>query len=604
MTRKVLQYASIIGMEFSLGDILDLARDILNMDVEDIQDRNIIGRALRSAVNEGVLHEIVEDEDTIGDSIHTLTQYFIGLDDVNTNSCGEDEFIFGEVRYSFFHDSWRRVIVSLMLDSYVQDIHRHAALAIENRTAGTDIQDYRTKIEVFRHWKGSGDTINAGKEALAIGLFFKNLGMNSHSIRLYEESIAMWKIHDPPEGEEIVAGFSPLVLDALDEANLVTLVKLQTALGQAIGSVYSGDLSPSALAFKNALDVSKTKILFVKHCILDSNIDCLQIIQFAPVSVEVKDRAFMFPIYSGMFFLLKYGALCEPSEEVETELELVSKFVRETEIHGDPVHYGRALAMQGETYHRLGRFESAISSHMKLKEVYDVDKHSALVVASYASDRCAQNFGCTANCCMRLGQVDKALAIADHIEYNIMPKMDPKNVHNSAVMVFPIIWILKDNGMVERSRKILEKFVQKPFDEYFGEDGSTPFLPAFKPFKILLEIASVMQGEMESFEDEYLDWAVDLTNMKMNSHTDAGVGFFGRGPMSASAETCLRLSKLTKDPKKKKKYLENCSELAQLTMSGCDGTGGSAINYTALAQIKPVFDELQEVLKEEGRGLA
>jgi len=312
----------------------------------------------------------------------------------------------------------------------------------------------------------------------------------------------------------------------------------------------------------------------------------------------------MFPIYSGMFFLLKYGALCEPSEEVETELELVSKFVMETKIHGDPVHYGRALAMQGETCHRLGRFESAIRSHMKLKEVYDVDKHSALVVASYASDRCAQNFGCTANCYMRLGQVDKALEIADHIEYIIMPKMDPKNVHNSAVMVFPIIWILKDNGMVERSMNILENFVQKPFDEFFGEDGSTPFLPAFKPFKILLEIASVMEGDMESFEDDYLDWALDLMNMKHNPNTDAGIGFFGRGPMSASAETCLRLSKLTEDPEKERKYLENCSKLVQLTISGCDGTGGSAINHTALAQIKPVSNELQEVLKEEGKGLA
>jgi len=275
MTRKVLQYASILGMEFSLGDILDLARDILNMDAESIQDRNLIRRALRSAVDEGVLLEMVEDDDTIGESKHTTTQYFIGLDDANSNSSGEDEFVFGDVRYSFFHDSWRRVIVSLMLDSYVQDIHRHAALAIETRAAGTEIQDYRTKIKLFRHWKGSGDTINAGKEALAIGTFFKNLGMNFHSTQLYNESINMWKIHDPPEGEERVAGFSPLVLDALDEANLVTLVKLQTALGQAIGSVYSGDLSPSALAFQNALDVSKPKILFVKHCILDSNIVCL-----------------------------------------------------------------------------------------------------------------------------------------------------------------------------------------------------------------------------------------------------------------------------------------------------------------------------------------
>ena len=70
-------------------------------------------------------------------------------------------------------------------------------------------------------------------------------------------------------------------------------------------------------------------------------------------------------------------------------------------------------------------------------------------------------------------------------------------------MVFPILWILKDRGMIDRARKIQEKFVQEPFDTFYGEDGSTPFLSAFKPYKILLEISSVMEGEMESFNDEY-----------------------------------------------------------------------------------------------------
>jgi len=86
--------------------------------------------------------------------------------------------------------------------------------------------------------------------------------------------------------------------------------------------------------------------------------------------------------------------------------------VRETDIHGDPVHYGRALAMQGETCHRLARVEEAIESHMKLKEVYDVDKHSAPVVIAYTSDRCAQNFGYTANCYNRLGQIAITMGIA------------------------------------------------------------------------------------------------------------------------------------------------------------------------------------------------
>ena len=303
-----------------------------------------------------------------------------------------------------------------------------------------------------------------------------------------------------------------------------------------------------------------------------------------------------------MFFLLKYGALCAPEETVQTELDLVEKFVLETKKHGDPVHYGRALAMQGETCHRLGKFEEAIQSNLKLKEVYDIDRDSEKVVASYASDRCAQNFGCTANCYMRLGQVDKALELCDYIEYEMMPKMNPKNIHNSAVMTFPIIWILKDNGQVDRAKDVLHKFVQDPFDIHIGKDGSTPFLPAFKPYKICLEVASYMEGNLESFDDTYYDWALDIDNLKLNPKTDIGIGNFGRSVMSASAETCLRLSKLVpqEEIEKRKTYIRNGLEISKIALSTCDGSSDGMKIHTPYAQVKPVYDELQILAEELG----
>jgi len=324
-----------------------------------------------------------------------------------------------------------------------------------------------------------------------------------------------------------------------------------------------------------------------------------QILRYAPASSEIKDRTFIFPIYSGMFFLLKYGALCDPSEQVATELDLVGKFVKETERHGDPVHYGRALAMQGETCHRLGKFEEAIESHLKLKEIYDVDKHSTLVVASYASDRCAQNYGCTANCYVRLGQVDKALEICDYIEYHIMPKMDPKNVHNSVCNVMPSLWIWKDNGMAARSRAIFRRFVLEPFDEYFGKDGTTPLLPSFKPIKILFDIVIVMEGKEEAIDESYYEWALDISNMEIGLKLDIGIGNFGRSAMSASAEICLQLSKLTDDPDKSKKLIDNGVKLANLAISGCDGRNGASKNLTAYTQIEPIHSELNKLLESQ-----
>jgi hypothetical protein len=318
----------------------------------------------------------------------------------------------------------------------------------------------------------------------------------------------------------------------------------------------------------------------------------------APVGAKIKDRAFIFPIYSGMFFLLKYGALCNPSEQVQIELDLVDKFVKETKRHGDPVHYSRALAMQSETFHRVGRFDDAIQCHLKLREVYNVDEHSAGVVASYASDRCAQNFGCAANCYVRLVQIDKALEIADFIEYQIMPKMDLQNVHNSAVMVYPILWIWKDQRMTERSLRVFEKYVKEPFEKYFAKDCSTPFLPAFKPTQVLLDISMYMEGKKSSFDESYFDWAMDFSNLECPMTIDISIGNFSRSPMSISAEICLELSKLTKDEEKRKILLKNGVKLAELSMIGCDGKDGNAKNITAYVQIKPVQVALQGLLKD------
>jgi len=63
-----------------------------------------------------------------------------------------------------------------------------------------------------------------------------------------------------------VSGFAAEVLDSLDEENLIHLVKLQTALGQAIGSIYNGLKQKSAKVFLDTLEVS-----FYTNCKLPTN---------------------------------------------------------------------------------------------------------------------------------------------------------------------------------------------------------------------------------------------------------------------------------------------------------------------------------------------
>jgi hypothetical protein len=70
----------------------------------------------------------------------------------------------------------------------------------------TTLNVYSTKVKLFQHWKGSENTIRAAEVALDIGKSFKLLGMNLHSIKVYEDAIDMWKMKGTVNDEDIVAG--------------------------------------------------------------------------------------------------------------------------------------------------------------------------------------------------------------------------------------------------------------------------------------------------------------------------------------------------------------------------------------------------------------
>jgi hypothetical protein len=311
----------------------------------------------------------------------------------------------------------------------------------------------------------------------------------------------------------------------------------------------------------------------------------LQILRLSPVGAKIKDRSIVFPIYSGLFFLLKYGGLVDPADEEAYENDLIANFVRETKQHGDPVHYGRALAMQGETFHRMGQYEKAIQSHFLLRKVYVPDQHSAAISAVYATDRCAQNFTCTVSCYNRLGQVDKALELSDYIIHELMPKMDLKNVHNSAVMLYAVVWIMKDNRQVKQASMIWNRYVVEPFRRYFGEDGSTPCLPAFVPMEHVFNLTMYMEGAIDTYNEKAFEWALDESSLEVSPGIDVAMGNFARTVTSINAEVCLRLAKITNDERKKKILLQHGVSQAKIAKER------SKLSH-ALAQLEPVYDEI------------
>ena len=281
--------------------------------------------------------------------------------------------------------------------------------------------------------------------------------------------------------------------------------------------------------------------------------------------------------------------MTEPSEAKAYEQKLVSNFVEETRLHGDPVHYSRSLAMQGEFFSRQGEYDDALNCHRKLKLVYDVEKHSALVVEAYASDRSAQNYGNGANCLYRLGRVKEALELSFLVLDEMMPKMDLKNVHNSMIMIYPVLWILKHENMYQNVASSLERYVFEPFCLYFGEDGKTFSLPLFKPLRALFHVLMFMNGEIDSFDESWIQFALDPNSLSFSTVVDNSMANFGRCGSSIGAEMCLLLSRQTDDPKISRQLVEKGWKLVQVAMKTATNCGAHQTTYF---ETKPVYDEL------------
>ena len=89
-----------------------------------------------------------------------------------------------------------------------------------------------------------------------------------------------------------------------------------------------------------------------------------------------------------------------------------------------------------------------------------------------------------------------------------MPKLEKRNVHVSFMIIFPVLWVMKDNGFALEARDFFDDFVCEAYTEYFGEGRSTFFLPLYDPVMMLLDLA----GNADTDDDmmaEYIDWALD-----------------------------------------------------------------------------------------------
>jgi len=500
--RSVLHLAAVMGTEFELLDAALAYEGVFCVkETEKLEAAMALRDSLDLAVQEGIIEELfVGGEENNNDEEVLEEDYDHGasLGDVYFALTGRKShpLYADNRRYRFTHDSWRTSILSCMLHERRCDLHEHIAIALESYCADESEQEnnIERQIRILKHWTSSGNFVRSANISLKIGGQLMLLGLNSQGIMLFDDSLSILKEQGMDSREESHGGICISILNTINVPELDRLIKLNVARGKAFSTL--GMSKQSTISYQNALDILNNTIC------ADS---------------EDFDRSVSFPIFSGLFVVLKMGAI-EQDEECTFEKHLISKFVEQARLNGDPVHYGRALAMQGETFGRLGNFEQAFQSLEKIKKIYNIKSHHAAICRAYGSDRVAQAFSHSVNWNRSLGRIDAALDTCNFIIETLLPHCDPKNVHNSFCLLYSCIVTMKDNGLAFDARRALLRFIVHPFDEHFGPGGSTFSKPLFQPILVLLDLQGNEFVEVDKI-DEYTEWASDERNMPIQSES-------------------------------------------------------------------------------------
>ena len=252
--------ASVLGHTFILTEIIGVSEHVLSIGEEQKSShRKEINDSLDLAIEEGILDLSPDKFDVLASHIQNLSlSSFPDLhkEEKENDSVNNNQDI--DLCYLFCHDTWRQKILSLLLDSYKRDIHRHAASVMEMKIPDIEESDYRTKLRLFYHLKGSGNTTRAADLAVDVGKNFMHLGLNPQSIRVYDEALDMWRRavdnDEDQSNNRLKTGFTFETVESLDESDLVSVLSLLTASGQALGTL--GKKAESYQAFEDALEVS------------------------------------------------------------------------------------------------------------------------------------------------------------------------------------------------------------------------------------------------------------------------------------------------------------------------------------------------------------
>ena len=546
--RRVLQTCAVLGMSFSLSDVIRVHPEL---------QESVIEQSLNAAVDEMILIEDVDDKDEDDMSIWTTEE----------SRADQSKSIWNAVDdrlFEFSHAIWRKSVLDTMLKEQKMHLHCHIAEAMETeQILIMESSDIGRLLTLFDHWKSSGNFSKAAPLALAVGLRLEEWDLSVQSLDVYRDALEMcYESADrADEEEETPRSGNELWLHAsAPTTTLEFILRLHIRIAKCHARL--GEQDQCAITFEDAYKIISTSS-----------------------EVTRVNRELLLPVISGLCAIsVQQGHLDE--ESVLKQRDLVNKFLTEATKHEDIFHLCRALSVDALLHAKLGHFESALASTEKLSRVYIVTEHSIALREEYGKDYAAQTFANSTEWLWLVGDKVAASERADFVVTTLLPHFEPRELDSIMELTFPVLMVMNALGRSAEAEATLFNNVINPYHDY---GGSTPlWIQFFNPCAYLIAVIK-MESEQQFETDTLSDiesWVLDGNNcvfaIDLQQKGNRVVG-----------EICLRLAKYKRRRRENARDLIDQGRLflSQVVFQHTDDKSNTFLTYQAQEMYESIEDE-------------
>ena len=422
---------------------------------------------------------------------------------------------------------------------------------------------------------GQGRGRSSAAYAVKMAQMYATIGRTEDTLELIDDTLASWKkgsgggiLGTQDATEDIGCGFTKADLKNLEIDELEMIIQLLVIKGDTLMRIHG----LSGFPLSAEINISAMKIF--EHC---------------PAAKKMKDVSVMFPIYNRVGLQLKGGIIAQ-DEASSLEMDLAEKFCHEAQVQS--YHFVRALSNLAEWYGRMGEIEIALACFDKMAAIYMPIEHPPLIYAAYAVNRCAVTFAVSCLWFLQKGETEKAIQRCEQVIKEILPSFDKKDMIGMYHIFWPIIRVLKWNGLADKAREFYNYWAPPGIESHFAMGR------LHKPMCLLLKICD---GSSVDYSTEELAADIDMVlSFDVPDMDNLILICDGWSVKTMAAELCLHLARRLEPGKiSRESLIERGLQMSTMATASATTSNGMIKHILAYDAHKGIDDRLLDLRKDD-----